>query len=260
MNPGLRIVKEPPVLEVTIDRPRANAIDAATSRLMGQTFQAFRDDSAYRVAILTGASERFFSAGWDLGAASEGESYEADWGPGGFGGFTELEGLNKPVICAVNGIAAGGGFEIVLAADLVVAADTAQFLLPEARLGFPPDTGAVRLPRHVPPVVAKEMLLTGRRMGMEEAALWGLVNQVVPASELMETARRLAGRVCEAAPLATEAILEMIRATSQMGVAEAMAHIRSGKVASYRAALDSSDAVEGPRAFAEKRPPRWTGA
>ena len=260
MDRGLRIVKEPPLLEIVIDRPKANAIDAATSRLMGEAFGAFRDDPDLRVAILTGAGGRFFSAGWDLGAASEGESYEADWGPGGFGGFTELEGLNKPVICAVNGIAAGGGFEIVLAADLVVAADTAQFLLPEARLGFPPDTGAVRLPRHIPPVIAKEMLLTGRRMGMEEARRWGLVNQVVPASELMETARRLARRVCEAAPLATEAILEMIRATSQMGVAEAMAHIRSGNVASYRAALDSPDAVEGPRAFAEKRPPRWTGA
>ena len=260
MGEGLRLIRNTPLLEVVIDRPKANAIDAATSRRMGEAFRAFRDDPDLRVAILTGAGERFFSAGWDLSAASEGESYEADWGPGGFGGFTELEGLNKPVICAVNGTAAGGGFEIVLAADLVVAADTAQFLLPEARLGFPPDTGSVRLPRHLPPVVAKEMLLTGRRMGMEEADRWGLVNQVVPAPELMDAARRLAQRICEAAPLATEAILEMIRATSQMGVADAMAHIRAGKVASYRAALDSSDAVEGPRAFAEKRPPRWTGA
>nr|MDE0499801.1 enoyl-CoA hydratase-related protein [bacterium]MDE0501721.1 enoyl-CoA hydratase-related protein [bacterium] len=260
MGEGVRVVKEPPLLEIVIDRPKANAIDAATSRLMGEAFAAFRDDPDFRVAILTGAGDRFFSAGWDLAAASEGESYEADWGPGGFGGFTELEGLNKPVVCAVNGIAAGGGFEMVLAADLVVAADTAQFLLPEALLGFPPDTGAVRLPRHMPPVIAKEMLLTGRRMGMEEAARWGLVNQVVPGSELMEASRLLARRVCEAAPLATEAILEMIRATSQMWVADAMAHIRAGRVASYRAALDSSDAVEGPRAFAEKRPPRWTGA
>ena len=260
MGEGVRVVKEPPLLEIVIDRPKANAIDAATSRLMGEAFAAFRDDPDFRVAILTGAGDRFFSAGWDLAAASEGESYEADWGPGGFGGFTELEGLNKPVVCAVNGVAAGGGFEMVLAADLVVAADTAQFLLPEALLGFPPDTGAVRLPRHMPPVIAKEMLLTGRRMGMEEAARWGLVNQVVPGSELMEASRLLARRVCEAAPLATEAILEMIRATSQMWVADAMAHIRAGRVASYRAALDSSDAVEGPRAFAEKRPPRWTGA
>jgi len=260
MNPCLRIVTEPPVLEVVIDRPKANAIDAATSRLMGEAFQAFRDNPDFRVAILTGAGDRFFSAGWDLTAAAEGESYEADWGAGGFGGFTELEGLNKPVICAVNGIAAGGGFEIVLAADLVVAAETAQFLLPEALLGFPPDTGVVRLPRQIPPAIAKEMLLTGRRMGAEEAARWGLVNQVVPASELMEASRLLARRICEAAPLATEAILEMIRATFHMGVAEAMAHIRSGEVASYRAALDSPDAVEGSRAFAEKRPPRWTGA
>ena len=245
---------------MVIDRSKANALDAATSRLMGTAFQAFRDDPAYRVAILTGAGERFFSAGWDLSAASEGESYEADWGVGGFGGFTELEGLNKPVICAVNGIAAGGGFEMVLAADLVVAADNARFLLPEASLGFPPDIGSVRLPRQIPPLVAKEMLLTGRHMGVAEAKLWGLVNKVVTSAELMDTARRLAERICQAAPLAVQAILDMIRATSHMGVAEALAHIRTGKVASYRAALDSSDAVEGPQAFAEKRPPRWKGA
>ncbi len=260
MGQGLRLIKNAPLLEVVIDRPKANAIDAATSRLMGEAFQAFRDDSDYRVAILTGAGERFFSAGWDLSAAAEGESYEADWGVGGFGGFTELEGLNKPVICAVNGIAAGGGFEIVLAADLVVAADQAEFLLPEAFLGFPPDTGSVRLPRRMPPVIAKELLLTGRRMGMEEAARWGLVNQVVPASELMDAAGRLAQRICEAAPLAVEAILEMIRATSHLGVEEALRSIRAGDVASYRRALDSADAIEGPRAFSEKRPPRWKGA
>ncbi len=260
MGKGLRIARTPPVLEVVIDRPKANAIDAATSRLMGEVFEAFRDDPAYRLAILTGAGEWFFSAGWDLSAASEGESYEADWGVGGFGGFTELEGLNKPVICAVNGIAAGGGFEMVLAADLVVAADNARFLLPEASLGFPPDIGTVRLPRQIPPLVAKEMLLTGRHMGVEEAKQWGLVNKVVTSVELMDTSRQLAERICQAAPLAVQAILDMIRATSHMGVAEALAHIRTGKVASYRAALDSSDAVEGPQAFAEKRPPRWKGA
>ncbi len=260
MSKPLQISRRPPILEVVIDRPKANALDAATSRQMGEIFQSFRDDPAYRVAILTAAGDRFFSAGWDLSAASEGESYEADWGVGGFGGFTELAGLNKPVICAVNGLAAGGGFEIVMAADLVVAVETAQFLLPEVLLGFPPDIGSVRLPRQIPPLVAKELLLTGRRMGMEEAQRWGLVNQVVPAPELMSTARRLAERICQAAPLAVEAILEMIRTTSHLGVAEALAHIRAGKVASYRAALDSSDAVEGPRAFAEKRPPCWKGA
>ena len=260
MSTGLRTVEEAPVLEIVIDRPKANAIDAETSRLMGEAFEAFRDDPAYRVAILTGAGDRFFSAGWDLKAASEGESYEADWGAGGFGGFPELDGLSKPVICAVNGIAAGGGFEIVLAADLVVAADTAQFLLPEAFMGFPPDIGTVRLPRQIPALLAKELLLTGRRIGAEQALGWGLVNQVVPLAELMPAARRLAERICEAAPLAVAAILEMIGATSQMGVAEALTHIRSGEVAAYRRALDSSDAIEGPRAFAQGRPPRWTGA
>ncbi len=259
MGQNLQVSENPPVLEIAVNRPKANAIDAATSRRMGDVFSAFRDDPAYRVAILTGAGDRFFSAGWDLKAASEGESYEADWGVGGFGGFPELPGLNKPVICAVNGIAAGGGFEIVLAADLVLAADTARFLLPEVFMGFPPDIGAVRLPRQIPPLVAKEILLTGRRVDMEQALGWGLVNRVVPAGELMPAARRVAERICEAAPLAIEAVLEMIRATSQMGVAEALAHIRSGQVSSYRRALDSSDAIEGPAAFAERRPPRWTG-
>lgn len=243
-----------------IDRPKANAIDAETSRHMGLIFRDFRDDPAYRVAILTAAGNRFFSAGWDLKAASGGESYEADWGVGGFGGFPELEGLNKPVICAVNGIAAGGGFEIVLAADLVVAADTARFLLPEAFLGFPPDIGTIRLSRQLPLPLAKEMLLTGQKMDMEQALDRGLVNRVVPPSELMETARRLAERICGAAPLAVEAILEMIRATSHMGEESALAHIRSGGVDSYRRALDSADAMEGPAAFSEKRSPRWTGA
>ena len=260
MSDSLIVTGDPPILEVAIDRPPANALDSETSREMGEVFRSFRDDPAYRVAILTAAGDRFFCAGWDLTAASGGESYEADWGAGGFGGFPELENLNKPVICAVNGLAAGGGFEIVLAADLVVAADHARFLLPEAFLGFPPDIGTVRLPRRLPAPVAREMLLTGRRMGMEEALGWGLVNQVVVRGELPGAARRLAERICEAAPLAVAAILEMIRSTSQMGVAEALAHIRSGEVASYRAALDSEDAAEGPRAFAEKRPPRWTGA
>ena len=151
-------------LEVVLDRPKANAIDAATSRELGQVFAGFRDDPSLRVAVFTGAGDRFFSAGWDLGAAADGEEFEADYGEGGFGGFGELPRRNKPVVCAVNGLAVGGGFEIALAAEFVVAAEHAEFFLPEAGLGIIPDTGAVRLPRILPPAVATEVLIGGRRL------------------------------------------------------------------------------------------------
>ena len=173
---AIRTVTDGPVLEVVIDRPKANAIDAATSRELSRVFAAFRDDPDLRVAILTGAGDRFFSAGWDLNAAAEGEDYEADYGEGGFGGFGELPGLLKPVIAAVNGMAVGGGFEIVLAADLVVATDHARFWLPEASLGLMPDSGSVRLPRMLPPAVANEVLYAGRRLNAADALRWGLVN------------------------------------------------------------------------------------
>src|SRR5262245_57179397 len=118
------------VLEVTIDRPKANAIDAPTSRIMGETFACFRDDPGLRVAILTAAGEKFFCPGWDLKAAAEGEAPDADYGVGGFGGLQELPGLNKPVIAAVNGLAFGGGFEIMISADIIIAADNATYDLP----------------------------------------------------------------------------------------------------------------------------------
>ena len=137
----IRAIRRGSTLEVTLDRPKANTIDAATSRKLGAVFSGFRDDPDLRVAIFTGAGERFFSAGWDLAAGAEGEDYESDFGPGGFGGFAELPGLDKPVIAAVNGMAVGGGFELVMAADLVVAAEHATFFLPEASIGLIPDAG-----------------------------------------------------------------------------------------------------------------------
>ncbi|MEY4230671.1 MAG: crotonobetainyl-CoA hydratase, partial [Actinomycetota bacterium] len=176
------------VAGVTIDRPKANAIDAATSIEMGEAFLAFEADPAVRVVIVTGAGERFFSAGWDLNAAGGGESFDEDWGAGGFGGFPDLPNRTKPVIAAVNGMAVGGGFEIAMAADLIVAADHAQLFLPEAALGILPDAGSVRLPQLLPAHIAREMLLTGRRMGADEAARWGLVNRVVPGAELLDAA------------------------------------------------------------------------
>ena len=135
------------ILEIVLDRPKANTIDAATSRELSEIFSAFNSDSTHRVAIFTGAGERFFSAGWDLNAAAEGEAFDSDYGVGGFGGFPELPSRNKPIIAAINGMAVGGGFEIAMAADFIVAADHAQFFLPETRVGVLPDAGAVRLPR-----------------------------------------------------------------------------------------------------------------
>ena len=255
---GIRAERRGATLEVTIDRPKANAIDAATSRELGAAFTGFRDDPELRVAILTGAGERFFSAGWDLKAAAAGDS--EDYGPGGFGGLTELFDLRKPVIAAVNGWAAGGGLEMALACDLIVASRDARLALPEVTRGLVPDAGGVlRLPKRIPRALAMEMLLTGRPVEAEEAERWGLVNQVVAPGELMEAARELAGRIIAAAPLAVEAVKAIALATEELGVAEGYAALRSGAVPEYERSNSSEDAKEGPRAFAEGREPEWRG-
>lgn len=250
---------EASVLTITLDRPKANAIDVATSRALHAAFQRLDEDPALRVGIITGAGERFFSAGWDLGGAVDGEAIDADHGPGGFAGLTEFFSLRKPVIAAVNGLAFGGGFELALAADLIVAAEHAEFALPEALRGMIPDSGGVlRLPRRLPRAVAMELLLTGRRMNAIEAASYGLVNEVVPGSELLAAARALAGRLLAAAPLAIAAIKEVMHATEGQDLAAAYRTLRGGLPA-YTRMLGSEDAQEGPRAFMEKRLPDWRG-
>ena len=256
---AIRTVRRGSTLEVTLDRPKANAIDAATSRALGAVFSRFRDDPDLRVAIFTGAGERFFSAGWDLAAGAGGEAYDGDFGPGGFGGFPELPGLDKPVIAAVNGMAVGGGFELVMSADMVVAAEHAVFFLPEASIGLIPDVGSIRLPRLLPAPVANEVLLAGRRLTAEEAHRFGLVNQVVPGAELMDGARDLAGRISANAPLAVAAILDIGRRTGNLPVAGALHALRSGTVGAYGKMLESEDAREGIQAFTEKRNPVWKG-
>ncbi|HKW69767.1 MAG TPA: enoyl-CoA hydratase-related protein, partial [Candidatus Dormibacteraeota bacterium] len=152
----VRTTRDGAVLEVVLDRPKANAIDAATSRLMGQVFERFRDDTDLRVAIITGSGARFFSAGWDLKAAAAGEPPDADYGAGGFGGIQQLPNLNKPVIAAVNGLAVGGGMELALSADLIFAADHARFALPEIAAGTLADAATVRLPKRIPHHVAMD--------------------------------------------------------------------------------------------------------
>ena len=253
---GVRTEVRDSVLEVTIDRPPANAIDAETSRELGEAFASLRDDPSLRAAIVTGAGERFFSAGWDLKAAVAGEDEE--FGPGGFAGLTELFDLEVPVIAAVNGMAVGGGFELALACDLIVAVRGAEMFVPEVNLGFVADAaGVVRLPSRLPRAVAMELLLTGRRMGADEAARYGLVNRVVEPDELMAAARELAGRVAAAAPLATRAVKAVVHAAEGLGTEEAYAAMR--ETPAYRTMLASEDADEGPRAFTDGRSPVWRG-
>jgi crotonobetainyl-CoA hydratase len=248
------------VLLITLDRPPVNAIDVATSRELYGAFEHLQQDSALRVGILTAAGDRLFSAGWDLKAADAGESIEADHGPGGFGGLTEFRALRKPVIAAVNGLALGGGFELALAADLITCAEHAEFALPEPTVGMVADSGGVlRLPRRLPTGVATEMLLTGRRMNAGEALHWGLVNRVVAPSRLLEETLMLAHEICRSAPLALAAIKEILSETAALSVEEGYRKLRTGDLPDYRSMLASEDAQEGPRAFVEKRPPRWSG-
>jgi crotonobetainyl-CoA hydratase len=253
-------VIEDGVLLVTLDRPKANAIDVSTSHALYGAMLRLEDDADLRVGVLTGAGPRFFSAGWDLKAAAAGEAVDADHGPGGFGGLTEFFGRTKPVIAAVNGLALGGGFELALAADLLVLAEHAELALPEVNLGLVADSGGLlRLPRRLPSVVAAEMLLTGRRMTAAEALHHGLANRVVPSDALIEAALVLARQVRAAAPLAVAAVLEVTEATANLDGEAGFNLLRSGELPAYERVLSSADAAEGPRAFAAKRAPRWQG-
>src|SRR5512134_2562876 len=194
MPDAVRVVRDGHVLEVTLDRPKVNAIDVETSRLLGEAFVRLRDDPELRVGIVTAAGDRLFSAGWDIKAAHEDEEvgvwWERDYGPGSFAGLTELWDLDKPVIAALNGHALGGGLELALACDLVIAAEHVEIAMPELPIGILPDSGGIqRLPRRLPHNVAMELLLLGKRMSAERAYGLGLVNIVVPARELMVTAR-----------------------------------------------------------------------
>ena len=253
----IETIRNGQILEVTIDRPKANAIDAPTSRELSLIFESFMLDSQLRVAILTGAGNKFFSAGWDLNAASEGEAFESDYGIGGFGGICELNFRPKPIIAAINGMAVGGGFEIALAADLIVAAEHATFFLPEATLGLIADNATIRLPKTLPVNLAREMLIAGRRMTAAEAQSWGIVNEVTTSDQLLPVARLLAEKICDSAPLSVAAVLELIRALENVSTADAMPVLRNNKA--YQTAINSEDAKEGTTAHGEKRKPNWQG-
>lgn len=259
MNDVIRTRLEDGILEVTLDRPKANAIDLATSRIMGDTFKRFRDDSDARVAIVTGAGDRFFSAGWDLKAAAGGDRVDGDYGVGGFGGIQELPGLDKPLIAAVNGLAVGGGFELALSCDLILASETARFALPEIDAGTIADAASIKLPKRMPYHVAMELLLTGRFMDAEEAGRWGLVNEVLAADALLDRAWELARRLAGGPPLVFAAIKEVVRESEALRAQDALGRVMKRQFATVDRLYDSEDLLEGARAFAEKRAPSWKG-
>jgi enoyl-CoA hydratase/carnithine racemase len=241
---------------VTIERPeRMNALHPAANAELGVVFDEFAADNNAWVAIITGRGDRAFSAGNDLRHQAEGGKRVPT--PRGFGGLTSRFDLTKPVIAAVNGVAMGGGFEIALACDLIVASDNALFALPEPRVGLAALAGGLqRLPRQIGTKQALGMILTGRRVGAAEGQTLGFVNEVVPQAKLMETAKRWAREICECSPLSIRASKDVVyRGLDIADLNDAMTRSYD----SVRALVASEDFVEGPKAFAEKRPPNWKG-
>ena len=257
MSDPIKVKKEGPILEVTIDRPKANAIDSKTSIVLGDVFADFRDNSDLRVAILTGAGEKFFSAGWDLKAVSKGEAADADYGVGGFGGLQELPNMNKPIIGAINGIACGGGLEIMISTDIIIAAEHATFALPEINVGVIADAATIKLRRRIPYHVAVEFIMTGRWMDVKEAKHWGLINEIVPSKNLLNRSREIAHKIAKGPNLIYSSIKEVLRETENVKEQPAFKTLRSLKTVNkvYR----SKDLVEGATSFVKKSKPKWKG-
>ena len=260
LNTGpIQTRREDTILEVTIDRPKANAIDLVTSRLMGEVFMDFRDDDSLRIAILRAQGEKFFSAGWDLKAAADGDAVDGDYGIGGFGGLQELGNLNKPVICAVNGICCGGGLEIALSCDLIIASDNATFALPEIRSGTVADAASIKLPKRIPYHLAMDLLLTGRWFDADEALRLGLLKSVVSPDDLHEEVWSLARHLASGPPLVYAAIKEVVREAEDMRFQDMLSRVSKRQLQTVDKLYSSEDQLEGAKAFAEKRDPVWRG-
>jgi len=246
------------VARVTIDRPEVlNAVDEATERRLNEIWEQIEGDRDIRVVVLTGAGDRAFSAGADMKSVDKsGAEYWLDPRPNGFGGISLRTSLDVPVIARVNGHALGGGFEMVLGCDIVIAAEEATMGLPEPTVGrLPLDGGIVLLPRLIPKKLAMAMLLTGRRIAASEAADLHLVNEVVPRAELDEAVERWVGWILACAPLSLRAAKQIVQRTGHLTPQEA----RAQKLPALVEALVSEDGLEGVRAFQEKRKPQWAG-
>ncbi|HEY1231390.1 MAG TPA: enoyl-CoA hydratase-related protein [Ramlibacter sp.] len=246
------------VATVTIDRPDVlNAIDLATEAELQRIWREVEADDTVRLVVLTGAGDRAFCVGADLKNPSvKGVDYWAAARPGGFGGIALRETLHVPVLARVNGFALGGGFEMVLGCDLVVACEEASFGLPEALVGrMPLDGGMTLLQRQIPFRQAMGMMMTGQRINARRALELGLVNEVVPRAELDAAVARWTQSVLACAPLSLRAIKQVVRQTATLSPAQAQAM----RLPALVAALQSEDADEGVRAFQQKRKPQWRG-
>ena len=254
--------REGRLLVVTIERPEVyNALHPMANQELSDAFDAFAADPELWVAIVTGAGDKAFCTGNDLKyhAALRARTGERPvHPPKGFAGLTARFDLDKPVIAAVNGIAMGGGFEIALACDLIIASDQASFALPEPRVGLAAGAGGLqRLPRAIPLKHAMGMMLTGRRVPAEEGYRLGFVTAVVPHAKLMSEARRWAGMILECSPMSVRATKQV--AMRALGVPVLEAAMQNASYPAYVAMANSEDAIEGPKAFAEKRKPVWQG-
>ncbi len=259
MSDVVKVNRVDGIYEVTLDRPKANAIDLATSREMGEAFQEFRDNPALRVAVIKTGGDKFFSAGWDLKAAADGDAVDSDYGVGGFGGLQELRNLNKPVLAEVNGMAVGGGFELALSADMIYAAEHTTFALPEITAGTLADAATLKLPKRIPYHIAMEMLYTGRWMDAAEAQRWGLVNEVHAADKLHDRIWQVAEQLESGPPLVFAAIKEVAREAEGIKFQDALNRITKSQFATVDTLYHSEDGLEGFKAFAEKRAPVWKG-
>lgn len=254
----VRVEREGPITIVTINRPEVyNALHKPAHLEMEEVFDAFEADPDQWVCVLTGAGDKAFSAGNDLKHTAAGG--ERGWGRAGFGGITQRFDSTKPIIAAVNGFAMGGGFEIALACDLIVAAENATFALPEPSVGLAAMAGGLlRLPRVIGEKRAMGMILTGRRVTPQEGKELGFVNEIAPAGQALEAAKALAKKICELSPMSIRASKQtVVRSLQSPSVEQAFKEQES--YPAVVAMFNSADLIEGPKAFAEKRKPVWKG-